>query len=416
VGRRRTSLRLALLVALVAVLGAIAATAAYALAFDDGKPCPANSAGLYVCPGGTVGGSYSVQLIGRGGCEPHFTFRVVNGALPAGLSMSSSGLISGRPTSSGSSQFWVVLADIPPSSGGPAWCTNPITAEREFKIDILPGISIQNQTAKPGTIGQAYSEQLTALTLTNSATTPPTGNPATSATWSLSSGTLPPGVALAPNGLLSGTPTAEGSFTFVVRAELDPARWDTETLSVTVRQPLAIQASKPLAVAPAPTLWEVSVPFSAKLSATGGTGTYTYTLAEGALPTGLALAADGTVSGTPKAGGIFRSTIRLADTEGRTLDYAANFGIAQKIAVSTILLKPGKVGKLYRAKLATTGGIAPKTWKVASGPLPKGIKLDRTLGILAGIPTKPGSYRVTFEAKDGLKVTAQKTLRIVVAP
>ena len=51
-----------------------------------------------------------------------------------------------------------------------------------------------------------------------------------------------------------------------------------------------------------------------------------------------------------------------------------------------------------------------------SGPLPKGIKLDRTLGVLAGVPTKPGSYRVTFEAKDGLKVTARKTLRVVVAP
>jgi hypothetical protein len=416
VGRRRTSLRLALLVALVAVLGAIAATAAYALAFDDGKPCPANSSGVYVCPGGTVGGSYSVQLVGRGGCEPHFTFRVVNGALPAGLSMSSSGLISGRPTSSGTSQFWVVLADIPPSAGGPAWCTNPITAEREFRIDVLPGISIQNQTVKAGTIGQAYSEQLTALTLTNSATNPPTGTPATSATWSLFSGALPPGVTLAANGLLAGTPTAEGSYTFVVRAELDSARWDTETLNITVRQPLALQAPKPQATSPAPTLWEVSVPFSAKLTATGGTGTYTYTLAGGALPTGLALAADGTIAGTPTTAGLFRATVRLADTEGRTLDYAANFGIAAKLSISTVLLRPGKVGRPYRAKLATVGGIAPKKWKVVSGRLPKGIKLDRTLGILAGIPKKPGSYRVRFEAKDGLKVAARKTLRIVVAP
>ena len=130
----------------------------------------------------------------------------------------------------------------------------------------------------------------------------------------------------------------------------------------------------------------------------------------------MALAADGTVSGTPKVAGVSRATIRLADTEGRTLDYAANFGVAQKLAISTILLRPGKVGRLYRAKLATTGGIAPKTWRVVSGPLPKGIKLDRTLGVLAGVPKKPGSYRVRFEAKDGLKVIAQKTLRIVVAP
>jgi hypothetical protein len=134
------------------------------------------------------------------------------------------------------------------------------------------------------------------------------------------------------------------------------------------------------------------------------------------LPTGLTLGADGTLIGTPRAAGVFRATVRLSDNEGRTLDYALNFGVAERLAVSTLVLKPGKVGRLYRTKLASIGGIPLKKWKVLKGPLPKGIHFDRTLGTLSGTPTKAGSYRVTFQVTDGLKVVAKKTLRLVVAP
>ncbi len=228
-------------------------------------------------------------------------------------------------------------------------------------------------------------------------------------------GQLPAGLVLdSATGVISGTPTAEGSSSFVVRAALVDGRADTKGLEITVRQPLAIQAPKPFAATPAPTLWEVGVPFIAKLAASGGTGTYTWALAGGALPTGIALAADGTVAGKPSAAGSFRATLRLTDTEGRTADYAAAFGIASRLAISTAKLRSGKVGRLYRAKLTATGGVLPKKWKVKTGPLPRGIRFDRTLGLLSGTPTRPGRYRVTFEATDALKVTSKKTLLIEV--
>jgi hypothetical protein len=214
------------------------------------------------------------------------------------------------------------------------------------------------------------------------------------------------------NGVISGTPTTEGAYTFKVQAEIDASRKHSQTYSLTVRQPLAIAAAKPFATAPLPTVWEVGVPFSAKLTASGGNGTYTFTLAEGSLPTGLALAADGTVVGTPRAAGLYRATVRLADSEGRTADYAANFGVAARLAVSTLALRPGKVGRLYRAKVASTGGVLPRKWKIVKGPLPKGVRFNRALGVLSGTPTKAGRYRVTFQVTDGLKVVAKKTLRI----
>jgi hypothetical protein len=154
------------------------------------------------------------------------------------------------------------------------------------------------------------------------------------------------------------------------------------------------------------------VPFAVKLAASGGADAHSWSLAGGALPTGLALAGSGTITGKPSAAGSFRATIRVTDNEGRTADYPTVFAVASRLAISTLELRPGKVGRLYRAKLATTGGLLPKKWKVKSGSLPHGVRFDQKHGVLSGTPARPGRYRVTFEATDTLKVTSTKTLVI----
>ena len=79
-------------------------------------------------------------------------------------------------------------------------------------------------------------------------------------------------------------------------------------------------------------------------------------------------------------------------------------------------LRLGKFGRLDRAKVTSSYGVLPRVWKIAKGPLPKGVRFDRKLGVLSGVPTKAGRYRVTFQVTDGLKVVATKTLRIDVLP
>ena len=407
-GRR---IRFAALFAVASLAAAVFVATASALAFtddscDNTKPCRP--------PHGLVGSSYSFTLkaMPNSGNGPPYSFVLLSGSLPPGLSLSSSGPITGTPTQAGTWTFWVELRD-----NKDACLLNFPTnacAQRDFTITVDPGLRITtNSIPQTASVGSTYSATLQAQVVTNlNPLTGSTPDPATLA-WSVISGTLPLGLGLA-NGVISGTPTAEGTYQFVVQAALGASK-HSQTYSLTVRQPLSVAGSKPLATPPLPTAWEVGVPFSAKLTPSGGSGTYTIALGDGALPTGLVLGPDGTISGTPRAAGVFRATVKVTDNEGRTLDYPASFGVAARVAVSTPALRPGKVGKRYRAKLASTGGLPVKKWKVLKGPLPKGIQFDRTLGVLSGTPTKAGSYRVTFEVTDGLKVVAKKTLRIVVA-
>ena len=76
-------------------------------------------------------------------------------------------------------------------------------SEREFSIQIDPGLAIVNESVKPASIGQPYTETLTAKQVMS--LNPPTGNDV-QASWSVESGALPPGLALSPQGLLTGTP------------------------------------------------------------------------------------------------------------------------------------------------------------------------------------------------------------------
>jgi hypothetical protein len=396
--------RLVLVAAFAAVLTLGLASAAPGGNFDEQRMgCTGENPGI--CPTGTTGTPYSIpiELLGDEdeGCA---VYSVSSGNLPPGLSVNSDGArIEGTPTQAGTFDFFLTVK-YTRHSGCPF--KNP--SDDPFRISINEGLAkltIGPESAPVGTVGTAYSLQMTATV-------------AEAKTWSISSGTLPPGLALdASTGLISGTPTAAGLFEFQVLAKMNTdQRSDTKSLGVTIRDPLAITGPTPLATSPAPTLWEVGVPFSATLAGTGGTGSYTWSLLSGSLPTGVTLGSDGTISGTPRAAGVYRSTLRLSDDEGRTVDYAANFGVAARLKVATLALRAGRVGRPYRSKVSSTGGIEPRKWKITQGPLPKFVRFDRLTGILSGTPKKAGRYRLVFEITDGLEVVATKRLRIDVLP
>ena len=397
--------RFALTAVFAAVLGCMVVMPGSAASFDDSHPCPADGA-LLVCPKAHVGQPYSLQLRALAGCDL-YRWEITNGGLPPGLKLSSDGVVSGTPSASGTTQPWVTVHDLLPSEGGYPWCGGDNHSERQFVFETVPGLSIQTQSVPGGTVSQPYSVTLTALSVTN--TNPVQGSPA-QATWSVQSGNLPAGVTLSPQGVLSGTPTGEGSFTFVVRAVGGGDTSDTETETLTVRQ--ALVATSPFRGAALKA--EVGIPYTAAITATGGSGTYSYALASGTLPEGLQLGTDGTLAGTPTVAGRYTFGIAVSDNEGRKTTVNGALSVSAELEILTLRLKAAKVGRVFRARIQTVGGAAPKQWTILRGKLPPGVNFGKKLGLFLGTPRKAGTYRLTLQVEDPLGATATKNITIVV--
>ncbi|MEV6814730.1 putative Ig domain-containing protein [Micromonospora sp. NPDC051296] len=127
--------------------------------------------------------------------------------------------------------------------------------------------------------------------------------------WSVSAGALPAGLTLDPaSGLLSGTPTAAGSFSFTIRVT------DASGFSDTRPATLAIAAAPSLNF-PSPPAGKVFTPYAYQLTVTGGTAPFAWSVSAGALPAGLTLdPVTGSLSGTPTAAGTFSFTVRVTDS------------------------------------------------------------------------------------------------------
>jgi hypothetical protein len=402
-----------LALAVMSVFAAIVVSGASAADFDgDGGPCtetPGEGA-LLRCPTAFVGEEYEVQIESEegSGCtspgNPYVWYEVVNSSLPPGLTMTRAGVISGVPTQAGFVRFWLWNHDLTAAQGGPSWCQHEDRSEREFSIYVDPGLEIANEDVAPATLGQPYTQTLTANRIVS--LNPTTGNPVQAA-WSLQSGALPPGLALSANGALTGTPTTEGGYEFVVKAQYE-APVATQKFTLTVRQPLVVKS--PFVSTNRPSA-EVGIRFGRAVSATGGSGAYTWSLSSGALPPGLALdPAKGALSGAPRTAGTFTFGLKATDTDGRTQTVNAALRVAPRLAIRPLRAKAAAVGSAYRATLGTTGGVAPLTWRVARGKLPSGVRLSPTLGTLSGTPTRAGTFRVVVEARDALGAKSRATL------
>ncbi len=374
-------------VLLVALLALVVVPAALAIRFTDDS---------YNMPTGTVGQSYSKTFAGAGGCGPAlpYQYTLIGGSLPPGLSLSFSGTISGTPSNAGSYSFWVNLSDQNPPSAD--WCT-PAAAQREFTITVNGGgtpavpLSIVQAALTPQatTLDSAYSFQLSA-------------QGGGTQTWSLLSGSLPSGLQLSSSGLISGAPTAVGDFTFKVQVS-DGARSASQTYTLTVVPRLKIAA----VTVPA---GEVARPFSVQLAANGGKAQYRWALSGGTtLPAGVALdGASGVISGRPTVAGSFPVKVTVTDALGFTDTVDVNLSFAPKLAITTRALRAAKAGRAFTARLAASGGIAPRTWTIVRG-LPAGVHFSKRTGVLSGTPHRAGKSKLVVQVTDALGAVSRVT-------
>jgi len=169
-------------------------------------------------PNGSVGSAYSVTLAAAGGKAP-YSWAITAGALPAGLNLSAAGILSGTPTSAGSSNFTVRVTD----SSSPTQ-----NASRAFTLSILAKLAITGSIKANATNGGAYSstDQVSG------------GTP--SYTWSVSAGALPPGLTIgAVSGTISGIPNQNGTYSFTLKVvdSSSPVQSATQADTITVITP-----------------------------------------------------------------------------------------------------------------------------------------------------------------------------------
>jgi len=130
-------------------------------------------------------------------------------------------------------------------------------------------------------------------------------------TWS-ETGTLPPGLSLSPAGQLYGMPINAGtfSFTLTVTDSSRPHQAATESVTLLIKDsPLIVNSTPP---PPAGTQGVPYVQFA--FTASGGSVPFTWRVVQGALPRGLTLNSDGTLSGTPLDNGSTTFSVTAQDT------------------------------------------------------------------------------------------------------
>jgi Putative Ig domain len=233
--------------------------------------------------------------------------------------------------------------------------------------------------------------------------------------WSISAGTLPTGLTLAAStGVISGTPTLIGSYTFTIKVTDNAAITATKQFTIVVQNSLSITTAS-LDDGQTGQAYLTPVGGAEQLAATGGRGAYTWQLTSGSLPAGLSLAsATGIISGTPTVIGTSTFTVKVTDAYNSNITKTLSIAVKGPLTITTTTLPDGIKNKSYSISLAATGGRGNYTWSVFSGTLPTGLTLS-TNGTISGTPSvQKVTYNFTVKVTDafGSYVTADFSIYI----
>ncbi|WP_170113289.1 beta strand repeat-containing protein [Ahniella affigens] len=348
---------------------------------NDDVPITVNPATL---PNGMVATPYNQLLTANGGSGPYL-FAVTVGALPAGLTLSPGGLLSGTPTAGGSFTITVAATDGSPAPG-------PYTGSRVYTFAIDPPmLTLPVTNLAGGVLGQSYS----------AAIAPATGGTAPYQ-YAVTNGALPGGLTLdALTGAITGNPNALGTTNFSVTATDDS----------TGTGPYSVMQTYSIAVVDVPTIANaltITVPYDAAttnvpLNITGGAAT---SVAVATGPShGTANAAGITMTYQPTVGfaGSDSFTYTASNSAGTSLPATVNVTVADPIV--TITPSGGftaTAGTPYNQTF-TFGGGAPPWSSYQVSTLPAGVAITGTTSntvTISGTPSEAGTFNLNVSATD----------------
>jgi hypothetical protein len=350
---------------------------------------------------GAVGSAYtSTALAATGGVGP-FTWVVNSGSLPAGLSLSSSGSISGTIMGSAQAGAYNFTAKVTDSQSGTA-TSGTIT------ITVDAALAITAPTILPGIVGVSY---------TSSAFTA-NGGSGTGYNFTVASGALPTSLSLgAATGVITGTPTAANTFAFTVKV--------TDSLGFTATTgSLSITITPALSVTFAPTspqsldqgktqLVTATVnndPNHAGVNWSSVTGLGNLS---GSTSTTITYNAPATVAAASAA--TFTATSVTDPTKSATF----TVDLVTPPQISTTTMAAGNVNGTYSSPVSMTGGVGPYSWTIVAGPAGLSLSSSTSSSVtVQGTPTVAGANQAfTIKATDSQGLSATSTgLTITIYP
>ena len=227
-------------------------------------------------PSGIVGHAYSMQVVASN--LP--VFSLSSGSLPNGLTINSSGLISGTPTVIENPTFTLRATNIVGAS------------TQEYSLEIFGPPVFSTTSPLPVGVKDIYYSQILVAS----------GNP----TFRVTAGSLPGGLVLYSDGVIGGTPTNLGSFNFTVTAT-NAYGWTNRVFDLQIAERPVFVTESPLPAG------KIGTVYSNQIVVTGNS---TLSVVDGSLPGGLNMATNGWLAGTPTAAGPFNFTVFATNQYG----------------------------------------------------------------------------------------------------
>ena len=391
----------------------------------SGSPLQVTTTSL---PAGTTGQFYNVTLSASGGTSP-YQWSILQGSLPSGLLIGTTGTILGTPSGAGDSVFTVQVTDDTGSM-----------ASSQLSIHIAGGgsgggsVRISTVALPAGAVGQQYSQQLAAT-----GGVPPY-------VWSISNSTsLPPGITLTSSGLLQGTLTTPGNFSLTIIATDSIGQFDTKQLTLAISSgPGSGPWSAAFLSQSVPDRLNLNQSFTAHI-VWQNTGSQVWSNAAGVrlvsqnpsgntiwsadqvlfpdslqISPGQQLSLDFTIT-APSSPGQYNfqwslgvSGVGLFGQPSSNRAIAVGQVVTNNLAIDSPDSLQAPNGESFTYQLHATGGTTPYTWSAINGALPPGLRLDAS-GNISGIPSSNGIYGITFAVVDSAANTANKDIAITVA-